>query len=77
MRTQMSARVQRLEARVRQQEEARFAQWVRSCTDEELMSYITDRTQAEVKPLETLSTEQLLRIYNGEPLSAVLSQERK
>jgi hypothetical protein len=75
--TKMSTRLQRLEAIVRQQEDARFAQWLRSCTDEELMCYITDEMREELKSLKTLSNEQLIQVANGEPLSAVLNQERK
>lgn len=74
MRTQMSTRVQRLEARLRTLEEARFAQWLRACPTEDLMRYVTDETEAELASLSTLSNEQLLRLYNGESLSAVLSE---
>jgi len=72
--TKMITRLQRLEEVVRQQEEARLKRWLRSLSDAELARYVTDETEAKLKSLETLSNEQLIRLYNGEPLSAVLSQ---
>jgi hypothetical protein len=52
-----------MEALVRQQEDARFAQWLRSLSDEELMSHIADQ-------LKTLSSEQLLRICNFDNINS-------
>lgn len=77
MMTKMATRLQRLEARVRPLEEERFERWLRECPTEELMRYITDEMKEELESLKTLSNEQLLRVYHGEPLSVVLDQERK
>jgi hypothetical protein len=70
----MITRLQRLEAIGRQQEDARFERWLRSLSDEQLTRYITDRIEAQLKSLETLSNAQLIRLYHGELLSSVLSQ---
>jgi hypothetical protein len=75
--TKMTTRLQRIEELIRPLEAERLERWVRSLSDEELMRYVTDKTKAELESLKTLSTEQLLYLYNGEPLSVVLSQERK
>lgn len=76
MKTNIHARLQRLEALVRRQESERLEDWLHSCTDEELARCILDETPANFS-LSALSNEQLIRIYHGEPLSAVLRQERE
>jgi hypothetical protein len=72
--TKMTTRVQWLEEVVHQQEEARFERWGRSLTDAELAHYVMDETEAKLESLSTLCNEQLIRLYNGEPLSTVLNQ---
>jgi len=72
----MQARLQRLKVLRRPLEEECLRCGLRSRSTEELMSYLTDEDKAELESLKTLSNEQLLRVYHGEPLSAVLGQER-
>ena len=72
----MQARLQRLEVLMRPLEEECLRCGLRSRSTEELMSYLMDEDKAELEMLKTLSNEQLIRVYHGEPLSAVLGQAR-
>jgi hypothetical protein len=65
--TKMTTRLQRVEEVVLQR-------WLRSLSDAELERYVTDEMKAKLALLPMLSNEQLLRLYNGEPLSVVRSQ---
>ena len=70
MTTKMSTRLQRIEAR----EAERLTRWLNSLSNEELLSFVTDKEKAaaDLALIETLSNEQLIRIANGELLSSVL-----
>lgn len=50
--------------------------WLESLSDEALLA-LAGVPCVNIQPLDELSTEQLLRVANGEPLCSVLNQERK
>jgi len=50
--------------------------WLESLSDEDLLA-LARVPHVNIQPLDMLSTEQLLRVANGEPLCSVLGRERK
>ena len=66
--------MRKMTTRLQRVEEVVLQRWLRALSNEALACYVTDEMKAKLALLPSLSNEQLLQLYHGEHLSAVLSR---